>query len=460
MAATNGLSNNCPTVLFPIEISTRELDSKLVMASALAAEGCRAIVGYKEALKAIGHSAQRVVWQGKSLFSSKARDHIADRLLENDSAIMFLHDEGGIHQVSAWSQNVLKKHRVDDLRVRDITRVCVWGERQKEVISDFAQELSNVLTVTGSPRFDLCHPKYNWLINARDRSEVAAFSPYILVCTRFVNAAHAEGQEVPFLRRLYSTGWPDSFDAKAIADVVFTQWQQAVHDFADLVVLVKETALAYPQYTIVLRPHPSENLIFYQQAFSRFKNVVVRRDKSVLNWIRSAELVIHSNCTTGIEAVLAERPVLNLLPANAARTGLDLEVAREAGLIASSIPDALEKIGEILAGRAPTHTWSAHAKAILNNLKTEAVPTMVKETLGVLHDKGISSSKVYLPAKRPMRSAIRRMAGRTGMNAYVATKRGLLDADHVEAVIAGCRANQVGAGSISYLTEQLVVVEP
>ena len=64
--------------------------------------------------------------------------------------------------------------------------------------------------------------------------------PYILVCTRFVNAAHAEGQEVPFLRRMYSTGWPDSFDARAIANVVFTQWQQAVHDFADLVVLVKE----------------------------------------------------------------------------------------------------------------------------------------------------------------------------------------------------------------------------
>jgi hypothetical protein len=275
-----------------------------------------------------------------------------------------------------------------------------------------------------------------------------------------VNAAHAEGQEVPFLRRMYSTGWPDSFDAKAIADVVFTQWQQAVHDFADLVVLVKETALAYPQYTIVLRPHPSENLIFYQQAFSRFKNVVVRRDKSVLNWIRSAELVIHSNCTTGIEAVLAQRPVLNLLPANAARTDLDLEVAREAGVIGVSVQDALEKVGQILAGRAPTHTWSAHAKAILNNLKTDAVPKMVQETLSVLHDKGITSSKVCLPPKRPVRSVINKIAGRTGMNSYVATKRGLLHADYVEAVITGCRDNRVGAGSVSHLTDQFVVLEP
>jgi surface carbohydrate biosynthesis protein len=449
-----------PTVLFPIEIGTRELDSKLVMASALAAEGCRSIVGYKEALKAIAQLSRGVVWQGKSLFSSKTRDHVADDLISRDSAIMFLHDEGGIHQVSAWKQNVLKKHRVDDLRTRDISRVCVWGERQKEVISEFAAELSGVLVVTGSPRFDLCHPKFSWLVDAQDQKEIATCTPFILICTRFVNAAHAEGQEVPFLRRMYSTGWPESFDASAIADVVFTQWQQAVHDFADLVVLVKEIALAYPNYTLVLRPHPSENLTFYRQAFSRFKNVTVRRDKSVLNWIRSAALVIHSNCTTGIEAVLAGRPVLNLLPASAGRVGLDLEVAREAGSVATSIPDALEKIGAILAGELPTQAWSTHAKAILNNLKVEAIPAMVKETLAVLHERGISASDVTLPAKRPLRAALKGLARRPRTNAYVASKRGSLNADHVEALIAGCKTNRIGSGSVRHIAEQYVVVEP
>jgi surface carbohydrate biosynthesis protein len=453
-------TNNCPAVLFPIEIGTRELDSKLVMASALAAEGCRCVVGYKEALKAIAKSSRRVVWQGKSLFSSKTSDHIADDLLANDSAIMFLHDEGGIHQVSAWKQNVLKKHRVDDLRTRDISRLCVWGERQKEVISEFASELTEALTVTGSPRFDLCCPKYSWLVNTHDQDEVAQCMPYILVCTRFVNAAHAEGQEVPFLRRMYSTGWPESFDARAIADVVFTQWQQAVHDFADLVVLVKETSLAYPDYTIVLRPHPSENLTFYRQAFSRLENVVVRRDKSVLNWIRAAALVIHSNCTTGIEAVLAGRPVLNLLPAKAGRDDLDLEVAREAGMVATSIPDALQKIGSILSGEAPAHTWSTHATAILNNLKSQAIPMMVAETLGVLKERGISSSDVAFPALRPVRAAINRLTKRSSTNAYVAAKRGVLDADYVDSVISGCNANRVGSGSIRQLAEQFVVLEP
>ena len=74
------LSGDLPMVLFPIETATRELDSKLVMASALAAEGVRSIVGHKETLKEIAAASQRVVWQGKSLFSARSSNHIADRL--------------------------------------------------------------------------------------------------------------------------------------------------------------------------------------------------------------------------------------------------------------------------------------------------------------------------------------------------------------------------------------------
>lgn len=454
------LKGEFPTVLFSIEIGTRELDSKLVMASALAKEGFRSIVGHKEALKAIARESKHVIWQGKSIFSSNMSNHVADDLIENGSAIMFLHDEGGIHQVSAWTENVLKKHRIDDLRKRRMNRVCVWGERQRTVIADFAGELSDALAVTGSPRFDLCNQRYSWLTGQQERDSLKDCLPYILVCTRFVNAAHAEGQHAPFVRRMQSEIWPESFDFRTVADVFFSQWQQAVHDFADLVVLVKEMALSHPDYTIVLRPHPSESLTFYQQAFCQFRNVVVRRDQSVLDWIRSAKLVVHSNCTTGVEAVLANCPVVNLLPAKSDRTDLDLEVAREAGYVANSVTDALARIDRILDGEAPTQSWSAEAKSILNNLTSESIPIMAKETAAVARESGISSSKVSLPAGRPVRTALRRVLRRSDRSAYVESKRSSLDFARVETVIAGCNANKLGAGSIAHMTKQFVVIEP
>src|SRR5262245_8861512 len=233
------------------------------MAAALASRGFRSIVGHKEPIKWIGQHSNGIVWQGKSIFSSKSNDHLANYLAQNGSPIMFIHDEGGIHQVSAWAENVVKKHRVDDIRKAKLSRLCVWGNRQKDVLSAYAAELKYLMAVTGSPRFDLCRPTYGWL-GAREVQEIrAAYSPFILMCTRFSNATHAEGPGAPFRRRMDPAGWPKDFKANNIADVVFSQWHRAVHDFADFVVLAKEMANCFPNRTLVLRPHPSESLAFY-----------------------------------------------------------------------------------------------------------------------------------------------------------------------------------------------------
>ena len=453
------LNGDIPTVLFPIETLTRELDSKLVMASALAAQGCRAIVGHKESMKAIGGASTGVVWQGKSLFRAKSNKHLADELIRNRSAIMFLHDEGGMHQVKAWPNHVLKTHRIEYLRKRNVTRICVWGERQKNVLSSYAEELKDVIAVTGTPKFDLCLPKYAWVTAARSEAIRNKYRSFILVCTRFATVAHSAGQGDPFRRKMNPALWPDSLDQQSLADLWFSKWQRDVHDFADFVVLTKELALNFAQYTIVLRPHPSENLTFYQQAFASFKNVAVTRDESVLPWIRAAELVVHSNCTTGIEAVLAGRPVLNLLPECEGRTELDVEVAREAGQVTGSVSEAVQKAGEFLSGEAPTYEWSPHAKTMLQNLTREAVPEVTAETLRVIEEQGINASKLTLPKETKVQDAIRRVINRPSAT-YASSKRGPLDPADVEAIVGGYRQNFGKGGRVRHMTDKYIVLDP
>jgi surface carbohydrate biosynthesis protein len=452
------LNSNIPAVLFSVEIGARELDSKLVIASAVAARGCRAIVGHKGAIALIGRSSQRVAWQGKSLFSVKSHDHLADRLLENNSSIMFMPDEGAMHQVKAWEQLVLLKHQLDQLHRRRIGRVCVWGQRQKEVLSAHAETLRDVVVVTGSPRFDICLPEYSWLTTTKSEEISAKYSPYILACTRFTAVAHSEGLHDSFSRK-----FDPRIQSKRVgdfADIWFAKWQQDVHDFADLVFFIKEVAVHFPQYTVVVRPHPSESLTFYRSAFSSFKNVVVSRDGSVLPWIRSAELVIHSNCTTGVEAVLAGRPVINLLPGCARRSEFDVEVAREAGHVVGSVKDALERVERLLSGEAVAHEWSGHAKAILNNLTLPAVPLVVDETVSVLREEGITSSQITLPPSKRLRDGVKRLL-RAAQTSYADSKRGLLSAEHVEGIIDGYRSKHSGAGGrVRHMTSTYVVVDP
>ena len=363
-----------------------------------------------------------------------------------------------MHPVNSWKENVLQKHYVDHIRKRNISRVCMWGDRQKQVYLAHAPEVGNAVTVTGSPRFDLCLPKYAWMTEDRERL-AAKHAPYILICTRFTAIAHAEGIDDPFRRKLNPKIWPESFDMGKVTDLWFTKWRRDVQDFADFVVLTKEIAANFPSYTIVLRPHPSESLAFYKQAFASFANVVVTREGGVLPWIRSAALVVHSNCTTGIEAVLAGRPVLNLLPESAGRTETDVEVAREAGVTVGSVAEALEKAGELLAGKFAPHVWSAHAASMLSNLQMEAMPMMADETRRVLEHGKVTSSKVSMPPSTyHLRNAARRIV--RGKNAYVASKRGPLDVTYVERVIEGCRVHHGGGGRIRHATDHYVVIEP
>lgn len=453
------LNGDVPTVLFSLEIIARELDSKLVTAAALAARGCRSIVGHKEAITAIGQSSERVVWQGKGLFSDRSDRHLADDLIQRRSITMFHQDEGAMHPVNSWTENVLQKHYVDHIRKRNISRVCMWGARQKQVYVDHAPEVTGAVTVTGSPRFDLCLPKYAWMTAERSADLQARHAPYILICTRFTAIAHAEGIVDPFRRKLNPKIWPESFDMAEVTNLWFAKWRRDVQDFADFVVLTKEIAAHFPGYTIVLRPHPSESLAFYRQAFSSFANVVVTREGGVLPWIRSAALVVHSNCTTGIEAVLAGRPVLNLLPESAGRAETDVEVAREAGVTVNTVAAALDTAGELLSGNAPPHVWSAHARSMLNNFEAEAMPMMADETLRALDHHGITSSEVSLPpASYHLRNVARRIV--RGKNAYVASKRGPVDADYVERVLEGCRTLHGGGGRLRYASPQYVVIDP
>ena len=453
------LDGDIPTVLFPIETLTRELDSKLVMALALTAKGCRTVVGHKEHLKLIAANSTGLVWQGKSLFSAGSGTHLADQLIDKRSAIMFLHDEGGMHQVKAWPNHVLKTHRIEYLRKRNVNRVCVWGERQKQVLSSYAKELKDVIAVTGSPKFDLCLPDYAWVTAAKSEQIRQKYGPIVLVCTRFATAAHSAGQGDPFRRKMNPALWPQNLSHENLADLWFSKWQRDVHDFADFVVLTKELALNFPEYTVVLRPHPSESITFYEHAFASFKNVAVTRDDNVLPWIRAAKLVVHSNCTTGIEAVLAGCPVLNLLPECEGRTELDVEVAREAGYVAASVAGAVERAGDFLSGEAPAHEWSPHAKTILNNLTLEAVPKVAAETMSVLRERGITSSRVTLPPQTKVRDMIRRwVKGPTAT--YASSKRGPMSAAHVAAIVDGYRAHRGGGGRIRHMTEKYVVLDP
>jgi hypothetical protein len=330
--------------------------------------------------------------------------------------------------------------------------------------------LSDISVVTGSARFDVCAPSFAWL--TEKQRGPAELEPYILVCSRF-STAHAKGQAEPFL---IARDQPPGFDLRTSADAIFESWRHEMHEFAEFIVFIKELAFNFPDYKVIVRPHPSESVNFYEHAFATLPNVIVRRDYSALAWIRSAALVVHSNCTTGIEAVLAGATVMNFKPEMNDRNKCDVKVACEAGVAVGTIPDALQEAQRLLLSDKTTVFWSEDAKAILNNLSTESIPLLTELVFEVLRERNIDSSRIVFPKADRVRSALRPLMRNDRFaplfdqlrsavlsrphDAYIVSKRGRLDAQHVEAVVRGSRERGIGGGRLRHVTDSYAVIEP
>jgi surface carbohydrate biosynthesis protein len=456
------LNDKLPTILLPIETIARELNCNLVLATGLANRGYRVIVGHKEACEYTAIYSKSVMWVGKDAFKLKyppsSKKHIADRALENNSPVVFIQDEGGIFPANEWTDLVLEKHRIEYIKLRQLGQVCVWGQRQKELLSLHGAAATNTLSVTGCPRLDLCLPRYDWLKYKSRENTKLQDNPYILMCTRFPSIAHFKGIEKFFIS-VSELALGERHDAR------FSTWRRDVHDLGDFVILVKEVAAAYPDMNIVLRPHPSEDIHFYRRIFLPFDNVIVNKHGSALDWIRPAKLIVHCNCTTGIEAVLAGKKVLNFLPNAVPRENYDKEVAREAGLSAISVTDAMEKIQLLLTQATPKAIWSDRSRSILNNIDEESMPLLLDQIESVAHDNGLDHSDLSLPRNRFMNKLVRRVIGVVDISAtprdpYLASKRGILDVNHIETVLDGCRSNGIGSASICDFGGNYVVIDP
>lgn len=78
--------------------------------------------------------------------------------------------------------------------------------------------------------------------------------------------------------------------------------------------LMKWCAANLPKHSIVVRPHPSENVDYWTKFNAENPRVHVAWATPHIPYMMVADVVVHTNCTTGIEAATLERPTVNLSP--------------------------------------------------------------------------------------------------------------------------------------------------
>jgi hypothetical protein len=126
--------------------------------------------------------------------------------------------------------------------------------------------------------------------------------------------------------------------------------------------MLASLAKAFPGYTILLRPHPSEKIESWKDIEAAHTNVRVLFEGNVVPWLMGAEILVHNGCTTAIESVLLDKPVIAYRPITSEK--YDWHLPNVLSHSVGSIDDLIKTIRNHITGAAPLAVTSEQRRVL------------------------------------------------------------------------------------------------
>jgi surface carbohydrate biosynthesis protein len=200
--------------------------------------------------------------------------------------------------------------------IKNVDYLLLWGERQRKDLERF---LGNVRGhfVTGNPRVDLLHSRLRTSWAAQGEEIRRKLGDFVLFTSRFGSVNHFRrtlDQTLDRRKTQYTGGAEHTVQERL--DI-------RRRLFCDYMKIIRDTAARFPAKKFVVRPHPMEAVEVWTSHFEHVSNVEVCHGGASAPWLSAALCVIHNACTTGIEAYLLNKPVIEYHPANIPRSDFD-----------------------------------------------------------------------------------------------------------------------------------------
>tara|TARA_B100000989_G_scaffold277716_1_gene238896 strand:+ start:963 stop:2360 length:1398 start_codon:yes stop_codon:yes gene_type:complete len=178
--------------------------------------------------------------------------------------------------------------KIDDF----VEKYLCWGKGQAATMEVYGGLKSGKVVATGCPRYDFISRQWRSMLDKNQLPE-----GYILVNTNFpvVNPQFSTDTKAETKTWAKALEWMSVSQAQNFA-------KHSQNAFEKMLVVITELAEAFPESTIVVRPHPFEEMTPYKNLSDRYSNVRVRKEGTSLVWINKAAVLLHMNCFTAVEA--------------------------------------------------------------------------------------------------------------------------------------------------------------
>ena len=304
------MGNSASTLIIPVENQVRELDAKILLACVAAERGFSVIIGSRAFVHFEVASVPRGVYLAKSM-----------RSLSN-SMFRILRLLG--HEIVAWEEEALVHPppdtyftlRLSPTTIRNVSHVFAWGQENVDLLRQYPELPANMpIHITGNPRGDILRPEMRPYFDTEVERLRNLYGDFILINTNFTDVnpfipniglflpAKGPGEK----SRLGQAGIGMS---RQFAEGLWDHKQAILKDFQQLIPALEQ---AFPDLTIIVRPHPSENFKIYNDLAAQCERVKVTNEGNVIPWLLAAKTMVHNGCTTGLEAYVLGVPAISYL---------------------------------------------------------------------------------------------------------------------------------------------------
>ena len=377
----------------PVENQVRELDSKLLLASIAARRGFSSVIGPRREMHIQITTFPTSIYLAKSI------------PVHRNIIFKIMHKLG--HKIVSWDEEALVhpqaetyyRRRVCPLGIKYVSHLFAWGEDNAELWRDYPELPGGTpIHVTGNPRGDLLRHEMRDIYQGDVKHLRSVYGEFILVNTNF-NHVNAFSPDLNLFRPAKKPGEEPKFGRAAkgmtrdYAEGLRNHKKAIFQDFQRIIPALDK---AFPQYTIVVRPHPTENQEIYHTIASQCERVRVTNEGNVVPWILASQTVIHNGCTTGVEAYVLGVPAISYRPI--VNDYYDLGFYRLPNLLSYQCFDLEElqtTLEDILAGRLAPPNGDERDTLINQYLAALDGPLACERMVDVL--EGIVQGNYQLP---------------------------------------------------------------
>jgi surface carbohydrate biosynthesis protein len=326
-----------PYLLIPVETKVREFHAKLLLSCVAVEAGFSVVLGWAGHIKKYTKYLPRGIVVERSAAVFKLKDFLRFKRLGN--RIVAWCEEGLV----TFDGDTYVRYRIAEEALGATDRFFAWGPHQAHMITTCMPDSAGKMAVTGNVRFDLLREPYRSLFDDNVRELKERYGSFILINTNFGFYNNILGRE-GVLNRLKKR---ERIKNKKDEDF-YRQWSDFIGErYHHFVAMVAHLSREFPQQTIVVRPHPTEDVAKWLQNTAPFPNVRVVHDGNVVPWLLAATVLIHNNCTTGVEAYVAGKPVVAYRPIQSDK--FDLCLSNEISKQVTSLPELQASLRDILA---------------------------------------------------------------------------------------------------------------